>query len=367
MSQSFDILVAGAGLQGLLTARELRLAGASVALLEAGQPGRQASWAAGGILSPLYPWRYLPSILALSSWSQKAYPALIETLKAETGLDAEWLRSGLLILESEEQQQALEWAQQQGYRLERLDQGQISALEPALAQVPESGLWLPEVAQIRNPRLLKALLLDLERLKVPLLAQRPLESVLVEQGRCQGVRTTQGDIKAGQVVLCTGAWTSGLWPETQTGIKPHIWPMLGQMILLAGKPGLLKTISMRQARYFVPRADGRVLVGSTLEETDFECRTTVAARDELLEVVKARVPALADARVEHQWAGLRPATTHGVPYIGAHPDVSGLYINSGQYRNGLVLAPASARLIADILLQRDPILDPAPYDIQALH
>jgi glycine oxidase len=224
---------------------------------------------------------------------------------------------------------------------------------------------LPDVAQVRNPRLLKALCLDLERLGVPIYQQTQVESLMIEQGRCQGLRTRDGVLKADNLVLCTGAWTSELW--LQLGPMPDIRPVRGQMILLAGPPGLLNTISMRQARYFVPRQDGRVLVGSTLEETGFECATTQAARDELLQVVRERVPALAEARLEHHWAGLRPATSQGIPYIGAHPEVEGLYINSGHYRNGLVLAPASARLLADSLLKRKPVLDPAPYGLMVEH
>lgn len=364
MITSVDVLVIGAGLQGLLSARELHLAGVKVALLERHQPGQEASWAAGGILSPLYPWRYLPSILALSSWSQQHYPGLIAELGATTGIDAQWLKSGLLILEPEEVAAAMEWAESRKYPVQRVLEPEIRALEPALAQVPEAGLWLPEVAQMRNPRLLKALGQELVQSGVPLLTDTQVRGLRIDKGRCLGVDTNNGSLSCESVVLCAGAWTPGLWPGIDA---PKIWPVKGQMILLAGPPGLLKTISMRQARYFVPRADGQVLVGSSLEETDFDCQTTERVRDELLRVARERVPALADARVEHQWAGLRPATEHGVPYIGAHPEIQGLFVNAGHYRNGLVLAPASARLLTDLLLKRPPILDPEPYGFEAVH
>ena len=141
-----DGLVVGGGLIGMLTARELAAAGMPVTLLERGVTGREASWAGGGILSPLYPWRYADAVTALATWSQSHYAALAAELLDETGIDPEWTPSGLLILDGEEQEVALSWAARCDSVMERIDAAGLARLEPRLGEVPASALWLPAVA-----------------------------------------------------------------------------------------------------------------------------------------------------------------------------------------------------------------------------
>ena len=133
------------------------------------------------------------------------------------------------------------------------------------------------------------------------------------------------------------------------------------MLLFRGPVGLVRRIVLSRDRYVIPRRDGRVLVGSTLEHVEFDKSTTPAARAELHREALRLIPALADCAVEHHWAGLRPGSPIGVPFVGEHPRIQGLYVNAGHYRNGVVLGPASARLLADQMLGRTPALDPAPY------
>jgi len=137
----------------------------------------------------------------------------------------------------------------------------------------------------------------------------------------------------------------------------------GQMMLFKAKPGLVNRVVLKGGRYVIPRNDGRVLVGSTLERIGFEKRTTQEAAECLHRTALSIIPKLADYPVEHHWSGLRPGSPEGIPFIGKVPSVENLYINAGQYRNGLVLAPASTRLLADILLQRKPIITPEPYKV----
>ena len=158
-----NILVIGGGLMGLLTARELSQAGERVTLIEQGAVGRESSWAGGGILSPLYPWRYPDPVSALARWSQGHYPTVCREL-AGNGIDPEWTRSGLLMVAVDEPERALAtgWASEYGYRLEALDRHGMKACESALGE-EGSGLWMPEIAQLRNPRLLQSVRRDLKR------------------------------------------------------------------------------------------------------------------------------------------------------------------------------------------------------------
>jgi len=355
-------LVIGGGIIGLLTARELSLAGAPVTLVEMGETGRQSSWAGGGIISPLYPWRYSDAVTALSLWSQQAYPKLCFNLKEETGIDPELVRSGMLILDQREQDQALSWGKDHHTQIERLESNALQATEPGLGPRPPTALWMPDIAQVRNPRLAKALRRSIET-RVCIRENEEVVELLVSSDRARGARTTQGTLETDHVVVCTGAWTAKLFEQLDK--KPDIQPVRGQMILFYAKPGDINHVVLSSDRYVIPRKDGRVLVGSTLEHEGFIHATTAEAKEELYHTAVEMFPLLQHTPIESHWAGLRPGSPNGIPYIGAYPGMQGLYFNAGHFRNGLVTSPASARLVADLVLGRDPIMDPAPYALDA--
>jgi glycine oxidase len=357
-----DCLVIGGGVNGLLAAGELMAAGLRVRLLERGTVGRESSWAGGGILSPLYPWRYPDAVTELARWSQGAYPELVARLRRESGIDPEWIRSGMLMLDTGDRAEALAWAGRFGYRVDELAGAALRQCEPALGEDLGPALWMAEVAQVRNPRLVQAARNSLERQGVIIEEEAEVTELLEHGGRIAGVRTARGEIGAEVVVVAAGAWSGRLL--SGLGLAPDIQPVRGQMLLFHGAPGVVSRIILEPGHYVIPRCDGRVLVGSTMEYVGFDTRTTAAARAELLEVAFRLVPALRDFELERHWAGLRPGSPDGTPYIGEHPLVAGLFVNSGHFRNGVVMAPASARLLTDLVVGRVPMLDPAPY---ALH
>jgi glycine oxidase len=180
-----------------------------------------------------------------------------------------------------------------------------------------------------------------------------------ERGRLTAVLTSQGDLPADQCVVCAGAWTAELLATT--GLALPIKPIRGQMLLYRGRPDQLRHIIVRNYRYLIPRRDGYILAGSTLEDVGFDPSTTSAAKAEIHADAIRIMPALADCPLEAHWAGLRPGTPEGAPYIGEHPAITGLFVCAGHHRNGFALAPASARLCTDLMLNRKPLLPPAPY------
>jgi len=355
------VLVVGGGINGLLTTRMLAQAGAEVVLLERGQVGQEASWAGGGIVSPLYPWRYPPAVTALARWAQAAYPALAEALLAETGIDIELTTSGLLFLDTPDARDAQTWAQQQGVVCSTWQQQAMHQQWHGLATDVSQGLFLPDVAQVRNPRLLKALRAALARLPNVMLREQA-EVVQVRSQPSPLVWLASGEaLAADAVVLTGGAWTQDLLRDL--GMSLPVRPIKGQMQLYQLAPGALTTMILRNGHYVIPRRDGLVLCGSTLEDSGFDKSVTAVAHETLRAAARSLWPALAEADCVAQWAGLRPGSPNGIPFIGEVPGQPGLWVNAGQFRNGLVLAPASAQLLCDQLLRRSPVLNAAPYQL----
>lgn len=335
MSERIAIL--GAGIIGLLSARELRARGHEVVLLDVREPARGASWAGGGILSPLYPWRYPAAVNELVRESNARWEAIAADLHDESGIDPEYTRCGLLVPDATDADAALAWATGNAQDIRRCDPRELAALQPGLGVAGGDALWMPGVAAIRNPRLLKALLrvladdpgVTLRAPVCPALAWRAESVVLTADGKpvdCDGI------------LVCAGAWSAGLLAPL--GLSLPVRPVKGQMLLFPPQPGLLRRIVLHDGRYLIPRRDGRILCGSTVEETGFDATPTAQAADSLRQTAIRLLPALQDVAPEAAWAGLRPGSPDGVPVIArlAH----NLVVNAGHFRNGLVMAPASA-------------------------
>lgn len=355
-----DVLILGAGVVGLLSALQLAVAGKAVVLVEAGFIGQESSWAGGGIVSPLYPWRYSAAVTALAHWSQDFYPRLAEQLLAQTQIDPEVYVTGLYWLDLDDEAEALAWAQRQGRALQSVDIASVRRAVPELAGGFGGAVQMADVANVRNPRLVKALRAALQQMpNVTVHEHCTVSGFIREGGRITGVHTAQGDMQADQVVLAAGAWSGELMATL--GIELPVVPVKGQMILYKCAESFLPAMVLAKGRYAIPRRDGHILIGSTLEHAGFDKTPTDEALTSLQASAIELLPGLAEANVVGHWAGLRPGSPEGIPYIGAVPGHEGLWLNCGHYRNGLVLAPASCQLLADLMLGREPIVDPAPY------
>ncbi len=355
-----DVVVVGAGALGLLTCYSLGRKGVNVTVLDRTTAGTESSWAGGGIVSPLYPWRYTSAVTALAHWSQDFYPGLGKQLLDQTGIDPEVFVTGLYWLDLNDEAEALAWANSHHRPLAAVPMAEVYDAVPVLGAGYQHAIHMSGVANVRNPRLVKALRAALMQMpNVTLREQTPVSGFIREGGTIVGVHTAEGEIRAERVVLTAGAWSGELLATL--GLDLPVVPVKGQMILFKCAADFLPSMVLAKGRYAIPRKDGHILVGSTLEHCGFDKTPT----DEALASLKASaielLPALADAEVVGHWAGLRPGSPEGVPFIGAVPGFDGLWLNCGHYRNGLVLAPASCQLLTDLMLGNTPIIDPAPY------
>ncbi|MDQ6950839.1 MAG: glycine oxidase ThiO [Mariprofundales bacterium] len=370
------IVIVGGGIIGCLTACRLRQQGADVTVVESGDIGREASWAGAGILCPIHPWLYPDCFSELVQHSLDLYPALQHQLLAQTGIDIEWQRSGLLIPffgDESHWQPAQEWSQRFNWEVEPMDGAAARVIEPSLAPSVQRALLWPQVAQLRNPRLLKAVCKWMEQLGVEVRSHTKVRRLLVRDGEITGVELASDSEPAGenigaqlgtqidadQVLLAAGSWSDALLEPL--GVALAIRPVKGQIILLATAPGTVRHIVKHDALYLVPRADGRVLVGATMEHVGFRDGNTVAEVHGLLDGLMCMFPGLTQCEIERQWMGFRPGSPDGMPFLGEIDGARGLFVASGHYRNGVALAPVTAECMAALMMGDPPEVEMAPF------
>jgi glycine oxidase len=348
-----DFLIIGAGATGLATALELADAGADVAVIERGQAGQESTWAGGGILSPLPPWAYGDAVNALSDYSRALFPDWCADLRARSGVDVELRHTGMLILPPHDTATATTWCEAHGWRWTTRDSGDF------LPGAGREALWLPDVDQARNPRLVRALRGAALARGIRLLESTEARALRVDGDRVTGVDTDGGPLAAAACIVAAGAW-SGILPGLD-GFGRRIWPVRGQMLLFQCAPDTLATVILENGRYLIPRADGHILAGSTLEDVGFDKSVTTEARASLLDFAHRLLPALGPDNLTGQWSGLRPGSPDNIPAIGRHPRLANLYLNSGHFRYGVTMAPGSARLLRALIENAPPPIAPEPY------
>jgi len=361
MTHISEITIIGSGAIGLLTAREFINAGYSVTLIDKSLSGKESSWAGGGILLPLYPWRQPKAISSLVIESNKHYSALSSDLFNATQIDPEWYDCGLLICKNPDIDLATDWCDQYNISYQHADNSFFNDLNTQI----DNPLWLPNIAQARNPRLLKSLKTYLLDAGVNFIENCEILDANINNAHVSSLVTRTGSIEVDQLIICTGAWTGQLSKKLlpDSLYSPDISPVKGQILLFDANPDTLLNMVLDNDYYLIPRRDGKILAGSSVEHTEFDKSTSPETKEKLAHFATELFPALKDFPIIHHWAGLRPGTQQGIPYIDKHPEIKNLSINAGHFRNGLVMGPASAKLMADLILDRKPCVDPEPYQL----
>lgn len=345
MKTSADVAIVGGGVIGLALARELSSRGADVLLIERGRTGEEASSAAAGLLSAQSDSAAPSAFFDLALESRDLYPDWTEALRQETGLDSGWRRTGVLRCGAEESLARYLWQVEAGLPIESLDARQVTSVSGGRAAPGiEHGVFFPADSVVHSRWLVGALRRSLDLRGVRVEEGVAVTGFRVERGVCRGLETSSGSIACGQVVDAAGAWAN-LDPRLPFAIP--VEPVRGQIVELAEDAGI-STVLESEVVYLVPRSNGRLLVGATVERTGFVNEVTAAGVAGLLAAAIALAPSLGNARLAGAWAGLRPGTPDGLPLLGETP-VRSLILAAGHFRNGILLAPLTALLVADIV------------------
>jgi glycine oxidase len=345
-----DFLIVGGGMIGLTSAQILLQAGYQVTLVERNTVGHEASWAGGGILSPLCPWDYREPVTRLALRGMDMFCEATSALHADTGIDSEYQRSGMLLLPPYQTELATQWCTQHQFALLHVN------LADHLHGQQGPGLLLPEVAQVRNPHMLHALRKRVEMLGGIILEQQEVQKIDIAGERVLALHTSQGKLVAGAYIVAAGAWSKALLGEH--ALNMDIRPIRGQILLFKFDTPPFRQILLRENLYLIPRRDGHVLVGSTLEDVGFDKSITVEARASLLRRVYEIFPGWKDLQPVQHWAGFRPGSPDNIPTIGRHPVLANLFANSGHFRYGVTMSLASAELLLNDIEGR-----PQPFGV----
>lgn len=369
-----EVLIIGGGVMGFVIARELRKRGVGeITLVERRVAGLESSWAAAGMLGPQAEADRYDAFFRLCCDSRDLYPRFADELTGETGIDIELDQSGTLYLAFNEIDQRelckrFEWQSAIRLPVERLSSEEARRREPFISPDVREALFFPNDWQVENRKLLAALRRSAEINDVNVIENTGIERLTVEGSRVIGAESGDQRFSAANTILTTGSWTSLI--KIGVADMPFcVEPVRGQMVMLKTAKRLFQSVIFSHRGYMVPRFDGRILAGSTTERTGFDCSVTESAAAVLREMSNEIAPTTSGLPTVDQWAGLRPFTFDGLPVIGGIEGVDCLTIATAHYRNGILLAPVTASMIADSILSGqapDPAYSPRRFRLRSV-
>jgi glycine oxidase len=357
-----DVIIVGGGVMGCALALRLRQAGVKVTVLERSIPGAEASSAAAGILAPQWESDGPGPFLDLCLRSRALYGGMASELRELTGVDIGYLPSGVLKAAFTEDQlhhldATVGWQRALGLRAELLDGNQARELEPKLSPRVLGALHFPDDHQVDNRLLVRALSMAVARVGATFRSGY-VRGVVEEQGRAVGVDLDGDVLRAGAVIVAAGSW-SGL--VQGTAMNPHVVrPARGQMLQFQTRLPVTSRILTSEKGYLVPRTDGRLIAGSTMEFVGFDKQVTAEGVSRILAMALELCPELGHAGLTEMWAGFRPYTEDRLPILGPGP-LPGLFLATGHFRNGILLTPITAKLITQCVLGERPAVELSPF------
>ena len=353
MVHTSEIVVIGGGVIGLVIAWRLSHNGHRVTVLERGQIGREASWAAAGMLAPHCELDQPDAFFELCQKSLEAYPAFISALKQETGYAIDYITNGTIfpaLSDGDQQKLEIRYKRQKeaGLPVELLSAKASRRLEPNLSRHVQMALRYPADHQVENRDLIRALTQAIRQLGGIIHEGTAVKRILTDQSQVIGVQADSVSWETSHIVNATGSWARYLDGVPNT-VRPPIRPVHGQILSLAtGDAWPFRHTIYSSKTYLVPRSNGRLLIGATVEETGFRKEVTVEGVLQLFHGALRLAPALRSYPFEATWSGLRPTTSDSLPILGPTA-VKGLYLATGHYRNGILLAPITGALMADMI------------------
>lgn len=366
MAETADICIVGGGIIGCSLAFELAKAGGDVVLLEKDQVAGKASGEAAGMLTPLAEADGPGPFLELGLESLALFPEAEAELKDRTGIDIELMRWGILYPaanaeEARAMEKRLHWQQAAGLPVEAVSAEELRKLEPNLTEDLQGALLFPEDWHVHNLKMTHAYAQTAQGLGARVLTERPADKLLVEGGRVVGVDTPSGAVHAETTVNAAGPWASSL--AATAGLELKMEPIKGQLMSVELWPHPIGHVIYSSRAYLVPRLGGEMVLGTTEERVGFNTRPTATGIAEVLSGAVALCPLLAEAPFRRAWAGLRPATPDLLPYLGWDPHLEGLAHATGHHRNGILLAPITARVMKELLLGEPTSVDLSPFRV----
>lgn len=349
--KTWDVIIVGGGIIGLSLSIALRKRGATVLVVERGEPGREASHAAAGMLADFL-LEAPPALQPLASASARMYPEFVHELQDESGTNVDLRDHGTILFPSAEQLH-----ERPSLTTDHPLPSPLAELEPALAltELKTPAIYLKERSV--DPRALTSAALKAARHRgVDISSGTAVTAVLLSNGSATGVSTDRTSYSAPAIVNCAGAW-AGSFPPNRFPARP----VKGQMLSVAGASrDLVRHVIRAPAAYLVPRSDGRILIGATVEEAGYDKRTDADAIQRMHQAAISLVPALSQARVLEAWAGLRPGSPDSLPILG-EAGTPGYFVATGHFRDGILLAPVTAHIMAQLITGVKPGYDLVPF------